>query len=549
MKKKLGYIFLIIISIVGSKLIFGRDYHLNRDMLVNNNLYVYDIFGSNKVLSYFIDGQDLYYVSESPTNNQYDIVRYNLNSNKRISYYKFNSGKALNGVRIFKNSGNVYLTSLNDNVYYKLNSNLALITKDDNIDENYDSYGIYKDSFIYTIDNKIYIDGEVYETLPVSCGKNKEIIYDKDTYVHFHNYETGFGCLYNINDKKREYLDYENIDIVNNRFLEYQDNSLSFKYDGNIYYFNDISESNSLKMRVNGDYLFAVDNTKNNLNIYNLDTSKIIYQRNLSEIKGAIIGEIEIDDYVYFLVIKDGKYQLFIWDYLQETRVSKDMLSYNEKEYKFKNNEIKEEIKKDYNIDVYFYDQGIKYFSDFYVIPSYDDILINSRLNTLRDVLKTLNGELFSKIDLNIYFDKEIIFNNNQINRTSYPIISNNEYDIVFQITNDNFKENLMYELFNLLKKDQKDMLNKWSSYNDINFAYGNNLEDYDIIPNKNAYFIDLESKKSILEDEFRIFLNLTNEEILKYPNILLKAKYLEEELVKYYPVLEDALIFQNINK
>ena len=452
MKKKIGYLLLIIISIVGSRLIFGKDYHLNSSNLTDTNLYVYDIFGNENVTLTMVDNENLYYVLSSGTNNkmQYSVIKYNLISDKIVNEYRFNTSNVLNGIKMFKEDDSLYLTALNSNIFYMFNKNLELIDQKSTMG-NYESYVVLNNDFITTLNNQVYKDNGLYNVLPNSCGKVKDVIYSNDTYIHFHNSNTGFGCLYNLNTREREYLDYSNMDIVKGNLLEYQDNRLSFKYDDNLYYFNDIAESNHLKMHENGDYLFTINNSNNILRIYNLDTERIIYERIIPGLVNSKIDNILIDDYAYFTIKKDNTIKLYIWDYLKESRNNKSMVSFNEKEYKFKNNELREEINNKYNVDVYIYDQAVTYFPDYYVISSNDDILINSRLVILRDMLSTMDNANLDKLsNTKICFEKNIVSNNLNDN---YNIISTNKDNSIYiaiDITNDNFKSILLEKINNL---------------------------------------------------------------------------------------------------
>ena len=447
MKKKICYLLMIFISIVGSKLIFGKDYHLNSNNLKEENLYVYSIFNSDEVLATMVDDEEFYYVSlvsSSKNNYQYVVIKYNLISNDEEYSYRFNSTEKLQNIKLFMQNKYIYLTSFNSNTYYKFDKHLNNVANGKLDLSKYDSYGIVNDEFIYTINNNIYYKNNLLDTVPVSCGKSIDIIYDRDTYLHFHNDNTGFGCLYDVSNKHIEYLDYADVDIIKERLLEYQSDRLSFKYDSDIYYFNDITESNNLEMHINGDYLFTIDTTNSNLNIYNLETRKIIYDRKLPELANANIKNVLINDYAYFILETENKETLFIWDYLKETRKNKDMIYYDEKEYKFKNNELKEEIKNQYNINVYMYDQGVEYFDNYYVIPSYDDILINSRLLSLQKILN--ENSYFGEEELVICFDKEIVANNTD-HKSSILTYKNGHYVIAVNITDDNFKDIIISEL------------------------------------------------------------------------------------------------------
>ena len=454
MKKRIGYLLLIIISVVGSRLIFGRDYHLNSSNLKDENLYVYDLFDNNRIISTYVDEEEYYYltaIKEESKYNQYSLIKYNLTSNRKDAEYIFNSESKLNKASIFKQSGYIYLTSSDMEVYYRFDKNLDFENMASFGIKDIDLYGIYKDKVVYTIKNEIYYDDKMYGSVPVSCGKNTEIIYDRDTYLHYYNDKTGFGCLYNLVNKKIEYLDYENVDIIKNKLLEYQSNRLSFKYGGSTYYFNDITESDNIKMHSSGDYLFTIDTANNKLRIYNIESRKIIFEKTVSDIKGMDVSNIMIDDYVFFLVNKNNRTLLYVWDYLKETRQSIDMIDYNEKEYKFKNNELKEEINNDYNIDVYIYDQAAYYFDNYYVVPSYDDILINSRLITLKEVLESFNKyEVNNMMHIRIFFEKDIVSKDNSREKGSLQVNKDNYHIIAVNITNDDFKEVIKEELLKI---------------------------------------------------------------------------------------------------
>ena len=451
MKKRIGYLLLIIISIVGSRLIFGRDYHLNSDNLKEENLYVYKNIENGKILATYSLDEDFYYVTKSPNSNQYSVVKFNLTSNKKEHEYVFNNKKELLNVNLFKQNGYLYLTATNSDYYYKFNKGLDVINKASFAIDDVTLYGIYNDQVIWTSSNNIYYDNKLYAEVPASCGISKEVIYDRDTYFHYYNENTGFGCLYNVNDKKIEYLDYENAYYAKDKLLEYQDNRVSFKYDGSTYYFNDITESNNLKMHASGDYLFTIDTANNKLMIYNIESRKIIYEKIVPEIKGATISNIMIDDYVFFFLTKGQETDLYVWDYLKEIRRSSDMILYDEKEYKFKNNELKEEIKNKYNIDVYIYDEAVDYFDNYYVVASYDDILINSRLQVLKEILESFDERTITSIsDLTLFFDKDIVSSDGEDKPVVVVVNKNNKHIMALNITNDLFKETLETELLKL---------------------------------------------------------------------------------------------------
>ena len=444
-KEKIACLLLIIISILGSRLIFGMDYHLSSDNLKGDKLYVYDNF-DNKVVATYVDKEEFYYVTKV-SNKKYAIIKYNLTSNKKENEYEFSSAKELDKVSLFRQKDYLYLI-LDNSAYYKFDKKLNVIKEDSINLEDVSLFGVYNDAIVYAKDNEIFYENKLYGEVPSSCGDSKEVIYNGNTYLHFYNEHTGFGCLYNLVNKKIEYLDYENAQYVQGRLLEYQSDRLSFKYDGVTYYFNDITESNNLDIDDTGDYLFTVDTANNKLRIYNIESRKIIYEKSVPELKGATISNILVDDYIFFMITKNNKTSLYVWDYLKDNRCNYDMISYNEKEYKFKNNELKEEIKSKYNITVNMYDKAVDYFNNYYVVPSYDDILINSRLINLKNILESFDQEETPSIsNVEIFFDKDIVSSVKEDKPASLVVKKNNQYLLAVNITNDGFNDIVKEEL------------------------------------------------------------------------------------------------------
>ena len=297
--------------------------------------------------------------------------------------------------------------------------------------------------------NQIFYNNKLYAEIPENCGYNQDIIYSDNTYVRFYNYDRNLGCLYNLNNRSTYYLEYDNVDAIFSKYLEYQNNSLKFIYNNESFYLNDITENYNLKMHRNSDYLFTYDSTNYYLRIYNLDTKRIIYEKYVPEFKNCVIENVNIDDYVYFTVNDENNSYIYVWDYLKSNRINKSMIIQNEKEYKFENDKLVSEIKEKYNINVYLYDQAVTYVNNVYVIPSYDEVLIHTRLLSLRDLLEANNyyGE-----EKNVYFDKEIYLENSKHSLKSYIAINKNQKAYMVSLVNNEFED----EVFNLIiKRDQ----------------------------------------------------------------------------------------------
>lgn len=448
MKKRIGYFLLIFIAIAGSRLLYGINYDLNDETEIIANLYQYDIIDNYELLDMKLDGNYLYYVvcdyleDKHKDNIEYIINKFDLANNKLISTYHFISKDMLYPVKIIKKGNYYLLTSLYNNTYYQFNKNLELIKEYNGVKESGYTYGIHNNNSFSVLDNKIYYKNGLYDVLPITCGYNQEVIYNENTFIRFYNYNKNIGCLYNMNTKKIDYLDYENIDISSMKYLEYQNNSLKFRYNNETYYFNDITENDNLKMHKNGDYLFTYDSINNYLRIYNLDTKRVIYEKKVKEFQNKIITNVDIDDYAYFIVKDKDKTSIYVWDYLQDNRINQTMIIQNEKEYRFKNNQLINEIKNKYNIDIHIYDKAVKNFDEVYVIPIYDEVLINSKLNIINIILEGMNYT--NEEIINIYFEKNIYWNNNNDSLEFYK--SNTDYEnyVIISLFDNNFEKDII---------------------------------------------------------------------------------------------------------
>ena len=448
MKKRIGYFLLIVIAIVGSRLLYGINYDLNNETEVITNLYRYDIINNYELLDMKLDGNYLYYVvsdyleDKHKDNIEYIFNKFDLSKNKLINSYHFISKDMFYPVKIIKKGNNYLLTSLYNNTYYQFNKDLELIKEINNEKKAGYTYGIYNNNIFSILDNEIYYNNTLYDILPITCGYNQEIIYTENTFIRFYNYNNDIGCLYNMNTKKIEYLDYEKIDISSRRYLEYQNNSLKFRYNNEIYYFNDVTENENLKMHKNGDYLFTYDSINNYLHIYNLDTQMIIYEKKVDEFKNKIITNVDIDDYAYFTV-KDGETtSIYVWDYLKENRINRTMIIQNEKEYRFENNQIISEIKNKYNIDIYIYDKAVKAFDNIYVIPIYDEVLINSKLNILKIILDGM--DYTNKKNIDLYFEKDILKNDSNNSIQFYKSDNELKEYAIISLFDNNFEKDII---------------------------------------------------------------------------------------------------------
>ncbi len=446
MKKRIGYFLLIVIAVFGSRLLYGINYDLNQKAQVQDNLYRYNIIGNRDFLAMYQEGNYLYYVTSDQLENghgenlEYNFIKYDLVDDKVLQEYHFVHGEMLYPIKIVKKNNELILVSLYSKTYYRFNKDLELI-KEYSGDSDFNSlYGFYNNNVFTISNNQVFYKDKLYDEIPISCGYNQDIIYSDNTYIRFYNYDKNLGCLYNLNNKSIYYLDYDNIDVVASRYLEYQNNSLKFRYNDELYYLNDITENYNIKMHKNGDYLLTYDSTNNYLRIYNLDTRRVIYEKKVNEFKNYTVENINIDDYAYFTVNDGSNMYVYIWDYLHENRLNRNMIIQNEKEYKFENDKLVEEIKSKYHVNVYLYDQAVIYINNYYVIPSYDEILIHTRLITLKNLLEEIqyNG------NIDIYFEKEIYTANKKDSVKDLETNIKGNRSLIVSLVDNNFENNVV---------------------------------------------------------------------------------------------------------
>ena len=113
----------------------------------------------------------------------------------------------------------------------------------------------------------------------------------------------------------------------------------------------------------------------------------------------------------------------------------------------------------------------------------------------------------------------------------------------------------MMHALEDAVLTKKKPIFEKWFSYNPKKFEYGIKSKYYGRYTGgsdkDDVYFVDSYSQTNDFEDKARIFENMcmnTAENIKKNPKLLNKAKYLRDELIKYYPTLKDSSIMNSLD-
>lgn len=546
------------------------------------NLYAFDIFSKGEnVISTKIDGKYLYYISyeneeTENTDINYKIVKFNLYKNKEENEYKFNANSVYDANIIFDGSKIIIISKLTG---YKLTLNKELkfideIKNNSNEENSNKLFGLYDSKKLYTTSNEIYVDDKLYDEVSKECGNASDIYYKKDTYIYYTNTDTNLSCLYNINNKKTTHLLSNEIELYNNGFIYSIFNTSKIVKYSNGYedelYLN--ADYNNYTINDAGNLLFSVNDTSH-LKIYDIENRKINYELELNNIDDySYVSELNINSYAYYLESIDDKLVYYVWDYKKDNNVNKDMVKINKVDYEFENMTLIDELDNEYNINVYAYESSVRYFNDFYALPSTDDILINNKLKELKELLSNYTKEMFTQFKYNknegikIYLTNKVAPSDLTTQISDPAAYSNkidNDYIIAINITLDSFKTNICHEMMHTIENNMNDLFydnkiskfpfSNWDDYNPKGFIY-----DYSYVKEENnkytidgkdeVYFVDAYSHTYPTEDMARIFENLCSDSkdniLLKYPNLKKKAIYIKNEIIKVYPSMKDSKLF-----
>ena len=160
---------------------------------------------------------------------------------------------------------------------------------------------------------------------------------------------------------------------------------------------------------------------------------------------------------------------------------------------------------------------------------------------------------------LRIYLTNEIKSDDFSMNGQAFRYYDN--YAII--ANSSDYKRTICHELMHSLEDavnaKGKSIFKKWNKYNPDDFKYRIDYQEYVdayeyTVPygKGDIYFIDNYSQTNELEDRARIFENIcmnTTSDIKDNKYLLKKAEYEKSEILKYYPYLENSVLFDSITK
>ena len=230
--------------------------------------------------------------------------------------------------------------------------------------------------------------------------------------------------------------------------------------------------------------------------------------------------------------------------------------------------DLKTKLETTYHLKIYTKNEALLNSEDFKINPITNENTINTALLKLKTTLELFPPEffnIFSNNDLeglNIYLTGKLTpfdLNQNIANPAAFSLFSNSRFIMAIDITNSNISNLFCHELMHNIEYTLTDkfIFPDWNSYNPPDFLYdlsytkkSNPTYTLNNLNPENIYFIDTYSKTYPDEDRARIFeyICTQNANLSKYENLSLKAKYLQKELLTYYPILKTSPLFKTFS-
>ena len=561
MKNKRIIIFLGILVLLMAVLLVILNNNLHNQELagkkINSWLYEYDFEEKDSIQNIIIKDNKIYYLA-----NKEDI--YEL---KEISIFT-NKAKKIGSIKsdvcFFYNE---YLSCSKGDEKIIYNLNLKEIYKRDN----FFKIVPYQNSFLIISDKDIYLNNKKIRTIKDDIkifDINNYYVKDDNIFIEFISIDSAY--IYNVKEDSYEKIELDSIYSYNKGFYYGNKDKIVI----NNLDINEIKEyrnfiNNDLKLTTLKDNLFFhIEN--NYLKIYNLETNKF---RFIDYKFDNLMNKIIIDNNYLYMIYEGDNPKIYVIDLSKIDSYEYTTIEYEEMQ---KNKIAKkvQELENKYNnyIDIVYDVKDIENEKWISEIVNEDRLeMIDDELNVINKVLNKLGNDFLSTFKhdnykgLRIVVAKGIIANKNAAvqDASGQFFCSNSHYNIILTSTIDmssekTFCHEIMHAIDDNASNHKYDIAGNWYDYNPKDFNYNishfkNNNTEYTISSDdgKNAYFIDTYNKVNQYEDRARIFENICYVDgdniIKKHPNLLKKAEYIKDELLKYYPSLNNARIFDSI--
>ena len=557
LKKEINYFIIGITILILIFIILMVKTSNNKELTGNkivDGVYLYQLKEKNYVQNVIIKDNNIYYITgNGDTYKLYELDIYK-NETKEIGTIK--SDVCL--------LNNYYLSCIRGEVTTVYDINLKEIYKSNK------TFNIvpYQDSFLIVNNKDIYLDNQKIRTIKDDIKRFDILDYyvsSDNTFIEFVSLNDTY--IYSVKDDSYEKINCDNM----------------FSYEKGIYYGSKEKiiiknlDNNTVKEYYNfkKDSDFSSSVIKNNLyiyldygylKIYNLDTNKFKYidYKFVNSMDKVLIN----GNYLY--LIYQGESPKIYVARLDELNLKEYTLEEYKKIQINKLSKKVEYLEKNYNnVEIIYDSKDIDNYDKWNEKIVNEDRyeLVDEALDAINNVFNKFGNEFLSIFKHNDYKGLRIVISKKIVasedagvkdltglffsNYTNYNIIIANS-DIPYEKS---FCHEMMHAIDYNASNNKYEIDSKWYDYNPKDFEYSishyNNQDIRYTISDQNPYFVDSYSMLNQSEDRARIFENICyvdGENIIKkYPNLLMKAEYLRDELIKYYPSIINSKIFDNL--
>ena len=519
---------------------------------VDKGVYVYNINKSNDEYIYetIIDNNSIYTVEKNENKNT--VYKKDIYTNE---YTKVNDINLNDNKYCYIENKYIVCDTLNKKEVFTANLDIIYSGEPKKIIP-------YKNSYIETNNEKIIFDNNEYAKVNKNF-KNYNVYnystFSNNAFIYYGNFE-GENCLFNFNEKKCEEFDFFTV-------KEYQD-GLFYTEKDKLHTINTVTnERKEYTLPVKDPLSEESQVYKENFIYFKDDYIRIYDLNNPGKVKlldtriNLNIFTLKIVNDLLYIINENTIYVIDLNDIETKELTSEEITTLLDERLNTKLANIENEygitikVKKSADVKFDFWSQEIV------GEKRYD--AINDSLDTLETSLKSFNKDIFKEFIHGEYTGFQIyiastIESPNPIDGEEFKYYD--KYTIIAQTSGfeRTFYHELLHALEDAVTTKHQDIFKNWNSYNPKGFKYGSfdyykiySAQRYTIdFGSEDVYFIDNYSQTDEMEDRARIFENLAvknTEKITKYPNILKKAKYEMEELIKYYPSLSESPVFEAI--
>lgn len=563
LKKKSFIIIIIIILLIAGTILLVNYINSLKGKKLNNYVYLYEIKKDNNHSVYVhLINEDIYYFDE--TGSLYTLYKRNIRSN---SPSKIGTIEGKNDYCSFFES---YILCSKDDIERYYDYDLNLIYKKEYVPYDKARTIYHQGKMLRLFDDKLYDgekvirelnfnDNDSYYYEDIDINNNSYIIYyspHKDVYYYYDivndSYEKVNEMLWSIYNKGLYSVrmgEITSYDVFNNKLN---------KYTGVLY------NNNTMVTALRDNLFYFMDDDHK---LYIMDLDKEIISRIEYKFEDNI-NQIYYDDNYLYLVTFVEDNNVYVVDINNIPRTTYTYKEY-EKYMDDKVNKMIKSIEEKYHVDIVYKDEVKIKNSTFEANGELNDYSILRSLDDIDKVLNKFNIEFFDSLKdkehkgLIIYLSGEIKSNpkvDTTSNASGYTLYENDQHEVVLDINQTGIEGTMCHELMHVMDGKMETDYTDWFKLNPKNYIYEYSYKSdakvkYTMFENDKSevYFVDTYAKSYPLEDRARIFENICGKDettyLLEYPHLKEKALLIQKEILKEFPSLKDAKVFDSLKE